>query len=209
MQDSARMRRRIAALVGTFPDLKDVDRAVPQELGINVPYSGMGYVAWAQFFADCALKDVLDFVTIAVRHLHEKRRIEREPWSREVQRIFEEENVHYQVDQWGGVSPSLRAATCASLVLDSARAGLAGLTTSAMTVAVGTNSCSSSSCFGTSSTFNEVTPVILPPGRLRLATSPSWTGSSAIWKTVGIVVVAALAASAAGWPVSAITLTGR
>jgi hypothetical protein len=106
MQDSARMRRRLAALVGTFPDLKDVDRAVPQELGINVPYGGMGYVAWAQFFADCALKDVLDFVTIAVRHLREKRRIEHEPWNRwcrEVQRIFEEENVHYQVDQWGGV----------------------------------------------------------------------------------------------------------
>src|SRR5260221_658623 len=64
-----------------------------------------------------------------------------------------------------------------------------------MTVAVGTNSCSSSSCFGPSSTFTEVTPVILPPGRLRLATSPSWTGSSAIWKTIGIVVVAAKAAT--------------
>ena len=56
---------------------------------------------------------------------------------------------------------------------DPVQLGLAGLTTSAMTVAVGTNSCSSSSCFGTSSTFNEVTPVILPPGRPRLATSPS------------------------------------
>jgi len=43
----------------------------------------------------------------------------------------------------------------------------------------------------------------------RLATNPSWTGSSAIWNTIGIVAVAALAASAAGRPVSAITLTCR
>ena len=42
-----------------------------------------------------------------------------------------------------------------------------------MMVAVGTSSCSSSSRFGASSTFNLVTPVTLPPGRFRLATSPS------------------------------------
>ena len=51
--------------------------------------------------------------------------------------------------------------------------GLVGLTSRAMMVAVGTNSCSSSSRFGPSSTFNVVTPVRLPPGRFRLATSPS------------------------------------
>ena len=39
-------------------------------------------------------------------------------------------------------------------------------------------------------------PVRLPPGRARLATRPSLTGSSATAKTMGIVVVAALAASA-------------
>ena len=43
-----------------------------------------------------------------------------------------------------------------------------------------------------------LTPVTLPPGRLRLATRPSLTGSSPVAKTIGIVVVAALAASAAG-----------
>ena len=65
-------------------------------------------------------------------------------------------------------------------------------------VAVGTNSCSSSSRFGPTSTFNAVTPVRLPPGRLRLATRPTWTGSTPVVKTIGIVVVAAFAASAAG-----------
>ena len=46
-----------------------------------------------------------------------------------------------------------------------------------MTLAVGTSSCSNSSRFGANSTSSVVTPVTLPPGRLRLATSPSSTGS--------------------------------
>jgi hypothetical protein len=45
-----------------------------------------------------------------------------------------------------------------------------------MTRAVGTNSCSSSTRFGATSTFNWVAPVTLPPGRFRLATKPSLIG---------------------------------
>ena len=74
-------------------------------------------------------------------------------------------------------------------------------------VAVGTASCSSSSRFDPSSTPNVVTPVTLPPGRARLATRPSLTGSPPVAKTIGIVVVTALAASAEGVPVTAITVT--
>src|SRR5262249_10301341 len=48
-------------------------------------------------------------------------------------------------------------------------------------------------------------PVTLPPGRFRLATKPSLIGSSPIVKTIGMVVVAAFAASAAGVVVAAIT----
>jgi hypothetical protein len=44
------------------------------------------------------------------------------------------------------------------------------------------------------------TPVILPPGLLRLATRPNLTGSSPDTKTIGIVFVAALATCAAGPP---------
>ena len=58
-------------------------------------------------------------------------------------------------------------------------------------------------------TFALVTPVTLPPGRLRLATSPSRTGSEAISKTIGMVVAAAFAAIAAGVLVAAITVTWR
>jgi len=39
---------------------------------------------------------------------------------------------------------------------------------------------------------------MLPPGRFRLATTPNSTGSLPIEKTIGIVVVAAFGASAAG-----------
>ena len=49
-----------------------------------------------------------------------------------------------------------------------------------MMVAAGTSSCSSSSRFGATSTFNEVTPVRLPPGRFRLATSPSFDRVDAV-----------------------------
>jgi hypothetical protein len=54
-----------------------------------------------------------------------------------------------------------------------------------------------------------VTPVRLPPGRLRLATRPSETGSVAVSNTIGIVAVAAFAASDEGVPPAAITVTFR
>ena len=63
-----------------------------------------------------------------------------------------------------------------------------------MTVAVGTNSRSTSRRFGPSSTFIDVLPVTLPPGRLRLATSPISTGLAEIENTIGIVEVTAFAA---------------
>ena len=52
-------------------------------------------------------------------------------------------------------------------------------------------------------------PVALPPGRLRLSTRPSFTGSSPVEKTIGIVAVAALTAGAAGGPAANTTATCR
>jgi hypothetical protein len=51
----------------------------------------------------------------------------------------------------------------------------------------------------------ELTPVTLPPGRLRLATVPVSSASTPVRKTTGIVAVAALAASAV--PNAAMTAT--
>ena len=55
-----------------------------------------------------------------------------------------------------------------------------------------------------------VTPVTLPPGRLRLSTSPNITGSLPMTKTIGMVEVAALAARIVGVPaVATMTDTRR
>jgi len=54
-----------------------------------------------------------------------------------------------------------------------------------------------------------VFPVILPPGLLKLATSPAPTGSPTPIMTMGIVVVACLAASVGGVPNVAMRSTGR
>ena len=51
--------------------------------------------------------------------------------------------------------------------------------------------------FGSQKPGTKLMPVTLPPGRLRLATSPSTTGSLPVANTIGTVMVAALAASAA------------
>ena len=52
-----------------------------------------------------------------------------------------------------------------------------GSSNTAMTAALGTSSCSSPSRLAVKSAVVKTTPVILPPGRLRLETRPSSTGS--------------------------------
>ena len=76
-------------------------------------------------------------------------------------------------------------------------AGSPGLMNTAMQIAFGTRACKSSNRFALSSVDRMLTPVTLPPGWARLATRPSLTGSSAVLKTMGSAVVAALAASGA------------
>lgn len=104
LQDSARMRRRYSALVRDTHGLGDLDREVEKELGISVGLQG-----WHKFFERCELSDLLDSVTIAYRLLSRGARSERyslvkpNEWLISVQRIFAEENIHYTVDNRGGV----------------------------------------------------------------------------------------------------------
>jgi hypothetical protein len=83
-----------------------------------------------------------------------------------------------------------------------------GATRTAIIVAVGTSSRNSSSRFAPSRAAKKLTPVTFPPGRLRLVTRPSLTGSLPVAKTIGTVVVTALAARAAR-TFPTITATGR
>src|SRR5262245_66598700 len=98
-----------------------------------------------------------------------------------------------------------RAPAAVSLTVDSEVAALEGLTSTATRVAAGTISRRSSRRFAANSFAKLLIPVRLPPGWVRLATRPSLTGSSPTLKTMGIVVVAALAATAAQFPDAAVT----
>src|SRR5204862_7972770 len=71
-------------------------------------------------------------------------------------------------------------------------------TSNAISLTSGTSSEISWRRLGLSSTAKKVTPVRLPPGRARLATRPSATGSPQPVKTIGIVEVAAFAARDCG-----------
>ena len=85
----------------------------------------------------------------------------------------------------------------------------AGLTSTAMRAAPGTNSRNSPSRLAARSAAKKLTPVRLPPGRAKLETKPSLTGSLPVAKTMAIVVVAALAARAEGVSIAAMTATRR
>ena len=74
---------------------------------------------------------------------------------------------------------------------------------------LGTASLSISSLLVFSSVAKLENPVTLPPGRARLATRPSPTGSAAFAITMGMVVVAFFAANAGGPPVATIRSTLR
>src|SRR5262249_31903487 len=75
--------------------------------------------------------------------------------------------------------PMDKAAALTSETNDCVRARLLGSTSTPTRTAPGCNSCNNPSCFAPSSATTNVTPVTLPPGRLRLATRPSLTGSGA------------------------------
>src|SRR5262245_42922635 len=105
--------------------------------------------------------------------------------------------------------PRRRAAASTSRTVDSARTASAGLTSNATRVAMGKRSRRNPSRLAASSAAKKVMPVTFPPGWLRLATRPSPTGSAAVENTIGIVVVAVLAASAAGVMEVVITATLR
>ena len=96
--------------------------------------------------------------------------------------------------------PMARAAVSTSRELAAAIAVSDGLSSTATRAAAGTSSRRSSSRFAASSAAKKLTPVRLPPGRARLETRPSRTGSSATIKTIGIEVGAFAAAIDAGPP---------
>ena len=86
-------------------------------------------------------------------------------------------------------------ATAATVFSASGWDGVVGSQSTPIRVAFGTASLNISSSFALNSVISIDTPVTFPPGRARLATCPTPTGSAWVANTMGIVVVACLAAS--------------
>ena len=94
--------------------------------------------------------------------------------------------------------PKRAAAACSACNVVSAGSGWSGLSSTADASSIGHELVQELELFRRQTRRRkQLTPVALPPGRARLATRPSLTGSSAELKTIGIVVVADLAARAA------------
>jgi hypothetical protein len=109
LQDSSRARRRVASLVNSIKDLEGAFAAyLTGELGIDVKWGSVG-VRWIETIDSFALRDFLDFFTIAGRYLtHKSRRGMYNPSAqsvliKEANRIFAEENLRYEIDPAGGV----------------------------------------------------------------------------------------------------------
>jgi hypothetical protein len=102
VSDSARMRRRLSSLIEGVEgsNRETLAERTEKELGIAGPWSLQG--SWRDFLGKWDLKDVLNLVTIAHHFIEERDRYNRHitadralEFLREVQRIFQEENVHY------------------------------------------------------------------------------------------------------------------
>jgi hypothetical protein len=119
--DSARVRVRMRSLVWSIRELR-ASQVVEEQLGIE-------FSTWEDFFKRAETRDILDFVTVAYRFLAGKQytgeHLSRQ-WLLDIQRIFQEENIHYKVDHKGGAhfhfdEEFARAAAAAISILQNRR----------------------------------------------------------------------------------------
>ncbi|MCD2174285.1 hypothetical protein [Rhizobium sp. C4] len=97
LQDSTRMRRRIGAVV--FDHAGNVRDLLNREIGTALDAGGSALADyWPSAFTRIELRDVLDAITIIAKRLDNRVR-----FLREVERIFDEEQVRYTLDHLGGV----------------------------------------------------------------------------------------------------------
>jgi uncharacterized protein YqgV (UPF0045/DUF77 family) len=85
--------------LGFRPLTDELRPAIARELGIPVGYQ----TPWETYLEGLQLRDVLDLVTVPFRLMRPGGTYDTSRWVNTVQRIFTEENVHYRVDDLGGV----------------------------------------------------------------------------------------------------------
>jgi hypothetical protein len=107
--DSGRARHRVGALFGeaVFNDRTELlARYLGQELGVPVPGDGKYASHWQQFIRECRTSDFLDTVTLVYRYLYWHVSDGIADWWRDaVRHIFTEQNLAYEIDDFGGVHP--------------------------------------------------------------------------------------------------------
>src|SRR5207248_4172171 len=74
VDDSPRVRRRVAALIYEIHDFEKLASIVPLELGLDVPWIAMG-ADWAVFLRQIKIRDLLDLITLAFRYLTAQKRL--------------------------------------------------------------------------------------------------------------------------------------
>lgn len=102
--DSKRMRARLGAYMNQNVALSDLGAAVRSELGVEVRSTPYGGHDWPGFFTTAELRDVLDAVTLCwALSMKGRKATQAEEWRDFAERVFREEQVHYEVDSKGGV----------------------------------------------------------------------------------------------------------
>lgn len=107
IDNSARMRRRLAAVFSDLQGKEDVAYwgHLERALGVFIPtYPMSSGVDPRKFFLKAELRDVLTSITIIWRETTSNNR--KRDWLFDVKKIFREENTIYIIDEKAGVHPS-------------------------------------------------------------------------------------------------------
>lgn len=133
LDDSETMRYRLAKLIGKdkyqprkhqstytrrsssyVADHSKIQDLVEEEIGrqFRTAIDGRMFASWVRFLRKIPINKVLDTITIAYKKMAESGR--QDDFISQVNRIFREENIAYEVDQEGGVHPVIDGAYAAT-----------------------------------------------------------------------------------------------
>jgi hypothetical protein len=110
-QDSSRARYRIGTLFGEQIFSRQAEQLaayITRELGVPIPGGGRHSADWQKFVRECGTPELLDTVTVVYRYLFWHLGDQIANWWRDVvKQIFAEEHLAYEIDDAGGIHPSV------------------------------------------------------------------------------------------------------
>jgi len=110
-QDSPRARYRIGTLFGEQILSRQAEQLaayITRELGVPIPGGGRHSADWHKFVRECRTPELLDTITVVYRYLFWHLGDHIANWWRDViKQIFVEEHLAYEIDDAGGLHPSV------------------------------------------------------------------------------------------------------